>query len=261
MSLLSAHNLHYAIGGTPILTGVNLSVSEGEFVGLMGPNGAGKTTLLKVIGGLWPGAGGLTAGEVELLGRPLKSYQAREIARLVAHVPQSTQLDFPFQAKEIVLMGRSPHLRRFEIESASDRAIADHAMRETDSLQLAERLVTTLSGGERQRVVVARALAQEPRILLLDEPTSNLDVKHQMDMLAIARRMAHENRLGVVAAIHDLGLAARFCDRLALMVCGSNIADGKPEEVLTPERLSKAFQINARVYRDPYTGHLALSVE
>ncbi len=254
--LLYTRNVYYAIGDTPILNGVNFELGAGEFVGLIGPNGAGKSTLLKVMSGLWTGA----HGQIELLQRPLRSYRTRDTARLVAHVPQMTNLEFPFTAREVVLMGRSPHLHRFQIESPHDRAVADTALQTTGALHLADRLANTLSGGEQQRIVIARALAQEPRILLLDEPTSNLDIKHQVAVLEMARGLAHEQGLGVVAAIHDLGLAARYCDRLALMVSGQIIADGTPESVLTPVRLAEAFEISAQVYRDPFTGQLALSV-
>lgn len=256
MLLLKARNVHYHIEKTPVLTGVNLDLHQGELVGLIGANGAGKTSLLKVISGLWPGA----EGEIELLGRPLKSYRTREIARLVAHVPQSIHVDFAFSVRDVVLMGRSPHLGKFQIESVHDRSIAERALRTTDALHLADRLVNTLSGGEQQRVMIARALAQEPRVLLLDEPTSNLDIKHQIGVLSMAQRLAREQGLGVVAAIHDLGLAARFCTRLALMTCGRIVADGRPEEVLTPDHLAEVFEIEAQVYRDPFGGHLALSV-
>jgi iron complex transport system ATP-binding protein len=254
--LIEARNLHYAIDDRPVLVGVDFALREGELVGLIGPNGAGKSTLLKLIGGLWTGA----RGELCLMGRALKSYAARDLARVVAHVPQFTNLDYPFTAREVALMGRSPHMGRFQIESAHDRAVAERALHAASAAHLADRLVTTLSGGERQRVIIARALAQEPRVLLLDEPTSNLDVKHQMDVMGLARTLAHEQKLGVIAAVHDLGQAARFCDRLVLIMCGEIIADGAPEDVLTPERLRYAFGIDGQLYRDPYTGALALSV-
>jgi iron complex transport system ATP-binding protein len=254
--LLYARNLEYEIGETPILTGVNFDVNAGEFVGLIGPNGAGKSTLLKVVSGLWAGG----RGQIDLIGCSIHSYTMREIARLVAHVPQSTRLEFAFSAREIVLMGRSPHLGRFEIETAQDRAIADEAMRTTATLHLADRLANTLSGGEQQRIIIARALAQQPRILLLDEPTSNLDIKHQIGVLDVARGLAREHGLGVVAAIHDLSMAARYCDRLVMLVGGRVTANGTPETVLTPERIREAFEIDARVYRDPFTGQIALSV-
>lgn len=255
--LLQARNLHYMIEKTPILSDINLGLRAGEFVGLIGANGAGKTTLLKVISGMWPGA----TGEIDLLGRPLSDYSTREIAQIVAHVPQSIHVDFAFSAREVVLMGRSPHLRRFDMESAHDRAIADRTMQITQTSHLTHRLIPTLSGGEQQRVVIARALTQEPRILLLDEPTSNLDIKHQMGVLRMVQSLAQEAQLGVIAAIHDLGLAARFCTRLVMMARGHIAADGTPEEVLTPERLAQVFEIDARIYRDPFSGHLAVSVQ
>ena len=255
--LLRARSVRFSAGRTPILAGVDLDLRAGEFVGLIGANGAGKTTLLKVVSGLWPGA----AGDIALLGRPLRAYSVREIARVVAHVPQSTRVDFAFAVRDVVLMGRSPHLGRFQIESGRDRGVAERAMRTTGTLHLADRLVTTLSGGELQRVVLARALAQEPRVLLLDEPTSNLDIRHQVSVLRLVRDLAHENGLGVLAAIHDIGQAARWCDRLLLMTCGRIVAGGAPESVLTPERLAEVFEIEARLYRDPYTGHIALSVQ
>lgn len=255
--LLQARQIYFTIEKTPILSDINLGLRAGEFVGLIGANGAGKTTLLKVISGLWPGA----MGEIDLLGRPLRAYNTREIARIVAHVPQSIHVDFAFSAREVVLMGRSPHLRHFEMESAHDRAIAERAMHITQTSHLAHRLIHTLSGGEQQRVVIARALTQEPRILLLDEPTSNLDIKHQMNVLSMVQSLAQESQLGVIAAIHDLGLAARFCTRLVMMARGRIAADGTPEEVLTTERLAQVFEIDARIYRDPFSGHLAVSVQ
>ncbi len=255
--LLRARDVRFSAGKTPILTGADLDLRAGEFVGLIGANGAGKTTLLKVISGLWPGA----TGEIALLGRPLRAYRPREIAQVVAHVPQSTRVDFAFTVRDVVLMGRSPHLSRFQVESGHDRALAERALRTTSTLHLADRLITTLSGGELQRVVLARALAQEPRLLLLDEPTNNLDIRHQVAVLRLAHDLAHTSGLGVLAAIHDIGQAARWCDRLLLMARGRIVADGAPEAVLTPARLAEVFEIEARLYHDPYTGHIALSVQ
>jgi len=179
---------------------------------------------------------------------------------MIAHVPQSTVLDFAFTVREIVLMGRSPHLGHFKLEGAEDRRVADEAMRMMAISDLADRFVNTLSGGERQRVFVARALAQQPRVLLLDEPTSNLDVRHQLEVLQVIRRLAEERQLGVVAAIHNLDLAAYFCDRLILLHRGRVLANGDPEEVLTPDHLAAAFDIQAQPFRDPYSDALRLSL-
>ncbi len=255
-SLLQANRITYKTGDHVVIQDVSLALYSGEVVGLIGPNGAGKSTLLKVISGLWKGTG----GEVMLCGQPLTRYRPREIARLIGHVAQATTLDSAFTVRDIVLMGRNPYLGRFEIERPQDRRIADDAMRATHTLALADRAVNTLSGGERQRVFIARALTQEPSLLLLDEPTSNLDIKHQIDILTLVKRFAHERGLGVLIAIHDLSLAARFCDRLALLHDGRIVAEGSPEAVLTPPNLASAFGVHAQPYRDPFTHDLKLSI-
>jgi iron complex transport system ATP-binding protein len=254
--LLTAKGVSYRQDRHLILSDVRLSVQPGELVGLIGPNGAGKTTLLKVIGGLWSGA----KGEITLLDRPLARYSARDVARIIAQVPQITALDFPFSVRQVVLMGRNPHLGRFELETERDRRIAEQAMRRTKTLDLAERLIGTLSGGERQRVLIARALTQEARLLLLDEPTANLDIQHQIGILELVQGLIREDGLGAVAAVHDLELAARFCDRLVLMDRGAVLAEGTPEDVLSPEILRTAYAVDTRAYPDPVTGHLRIAV-
>jgi iron complex transport system ATP-binding protein len=254
--LLVTESVSYSHDGHAILRDVNLSVAPGELVGLIGPNGAGKTTLLKVISGLWSGA----KGRITLLDRPLARYSPRDVARIVAQVPQITALDFPFSVKQVVLMGRNPHLGRFELETEHDRRITQHAMLRTKTLDLADRLIGTLSGGERQRVLIARALTQEPRLLLLDEPTANLDIQHQMEILELVQGLIREDGLGAVAAVHDLELAARFCDRLVLLQQGAVLAEGTPASVLSPEYLRSAYEVETRSYVDPITGHLRIAV-
>src|SRR5689334_24003691 len=169
-------------------------------------------------------------------------------------------MDFAFTVREVVLMGRSPYLGRFQLEGAEDRWVADEAMRAMDVTQFADRFVNTLSGGERQRVFVARALAQQPRVLLLDEPTANLDVRHQVEMLDMVAKLAHQDGLAVLMAIHDLDLAAHYCDRLILLHEGSILADDNPEVVLAPDHLATAFHVQARTFRDPFTDALRLSL-
>lgn len=254
--LIEAQQVSVALDGVPILTDIAFALRAGELVGLIGPNGAGKTTLLRALGGLVR----RSAGTIRLCGRPLETLSPREVARLVAYVPQGTVTDFAFTVREVVLMGRSPHLGRFQLEGAKDQQIAEEAMRRLCVDHLAERLITTLSGGERQQVFIARALAQQPRVLLLDEPTANLDVKHQLDVLEMAVRLASEEGLGIVAAIHDLNLAAHFCQRLVLLHRGRVLADDAPAAVLTPANLRRAFEVEAQVYRDPYTDVLRLSL-
>ena len=174
-------------------------------------------------------------------------------------MPQIVPYTHGFTAMELVLMGRYPHLGRFQIEGAGDERIARNAMRLTETEQFAERTLDTLSGGERQRVIVSRALAQQPRILLLDEPTSNLDVLHQLKVLGLVRNLVDDG-LTAVAAIHDLNMASRFCERLVLLQEGRVLAEGAPQEVLTPKLIAQAFGVKAAVYQDPNTGSHAISL-
>lgn len=254
--LLLVEGLNYTRDGKQILRDVTLTVAPGELVGLVGPNGAGKSTLLKVVSGLWPGAD----GSITLCDKPLKQYTARKVARVIAQVPQITALDFPFSVRQIVTMGRNPHLSRFELETERDRRIVNEAMQRTRTLDLADRLISTLSGGERQRVLIARALTQEPRLLLLDEPTANLDLQHELGIFDLIRDLIQRDALGSLVAIHDLELAARFCDRLLLLHQGRVLAEGSPTEVLTPEILHRAYGIKTQAYADPVTGHLRIAV-
>lgn len=254
--LLRADSVGLRLNGHYLVRDVSLSVSARELVGLIGPNGAGKSTLLKIINGLWTDI----EGTVTLLDRPLKRYSPRQIAQVIAQVPQITALDFPFTVRQAVLMGRNPHLGRFEIETERDRRIVERAMSRTQTSEFASRLIGTLSGGERQRVLIARALTQEPRLLLLDEPTANLDIQHQIGILELVRLLVRQDGLGAVVAVHDLELAARFCDRLVLLQDGTVCATGTPEEVLQPDRLLAAYSIEARPYRDPITDYLRLAI-
>ncbi len=255
-ALIQAHKLAFSFDSTPIIKDASLTLNPGEFVGLIGPNGAGKTTLLKMLGGLLKTG----EGDLILMDKPLASYTSQGIAQIVAHVPQSTAMDFAFTVRELVLMGRSPHLGRFAWEGSADHAIADSALARMNLSDLAGRFITTLSGGERQRAFIARALAQEPQVLLLDEPTANLDVRHQLDVLETVVRLVAEEGLGVVAALHDLSLAAQFCDRLILLDSGRVLVDDTPEAVLTPDYLEAVFGVRAQVYRDPHNDVLRLSL-
>lgn len=235
---------------------VDLEVYEGEFVGLVGPNGAGKTTLLRLIGKLLEPSD----GAVWLEGEPLAGLSQRAVARRVAMVPQRAPADFAFSVRDVVLMGRHPHLARFETEGVVDHAIVRDAMELTNTAELAERPIPELSAGERQRVTLARALAQRPRLLLMDEPTANLDLRHQLQVLECVQRLVQEQGLAVVAALHDLELASRYCDRLVVLHAGTIVADGRPEEVLTAARLREVFGVIAHVGPSPRVGGLAITV-
>ena len=252
---ISAQNLSYEIQAETLLEGVDLHADRGQLVGLIGPNGAGKSTLLRTISGIL----NYREGTVRLDGDDLKSLSSRDIAAGLALIPQIAPYTHGFTSIELVLMGRYPHLGRFQIEGKEDDRIARDSMRLTRTEQFADRTLDTLSGGERQRVFVSRALAQQPRVLLLDEPTSNLDVLHQLKVLDLVRQLVDDG-LTAVAAIHDLNMAARYCDRLVLLKNGRVLAEGSPEEVLVPETMESAFGVRATVYRDPMTDSLAISV-
>jgi iron complex transport system ATP-binding protein len=239
---LALHGIAVRLGGRAVLEDVDLVLAPGEVVGIVGRNGVGKTTLLRVAAGtLAP-----DAGSVLLDGRALASIPRRERARQLALVPQDTQVPFPFSVAELVLMGRTPHLGWLGFETAHDLAVARAALARMDIASLADRSVPTLSGGERQLAVVARALAQEPRVLLLDEPTAFLDLRHRLEVLTVVRELAQQGTSALVVS-HDLGVAARFCDRLVLLGGGRIVADGPPRAVLSPDALRAAFGIEAEI--------------
>ena len=250
-----AEDLSYSVDAQTLLDSVDLHAEQGQFVGLIGPNGAGKSTLLRALSGMLRHERGM----VRLEGADLRSMSSRDVAASMALVPQIAPYTHGFTSFELVLMGRYPHLGRFQIESSEDNRIARDAMQLTDTREFADRTLDTLSGGERQRIFVSRALAQQPRVLLLDEPTSNLDVYHQLKVLDLVRQLVDDG-LTAVAAIHDLQMAARYCDRLVLLSGGRVLAEGTPEEVLTPEAVESAFGVRCAVYRDPVAGSLAISL-
>jgi iron complex transport system ATP-binding protein len=242
-------SFRYPNGTANILSDINLDIPKGSFTGIIGPNGSGKTTLLKCLVKLLPA----TSGRITLAGQDPAVLSTREIARLVGIVPQKWEASFPFTAGELVLMGRFPYLKRFRPECALDYQITAEAMSLTQTLHLKERPVTELSGGELQRVIIAQALAQTPRILLLDEPTAALDIHHQLEILEVIKTLLKIRPLTVVAVMHDLNLASHYCDQLVLLRHGSIFAAGAPETVLTEAGLEQVYGTKARISIDPLT--------
>jgi iron complex transport system ATP-binding protein len=236
-------------GGFTALRSLSLELPPGSFAAVLGPNGAGKSTLVRVLTGLVAPA----EGEVSYGKRPLARMAPAELARLVAVVPQDVWVPFEYTVLEMVLMGRAPHLGALGLERERDVAVAREALARLDLLALADRPIQTLSGGERQRVLLARALAQETPVLLLDEPTAHLDIAHQGATLRLLAALHAEGRT-VAAVLHDLNLASLYCPRLVLLAGGAVAADGAPEEVLTEERLREVYGAAVTVGRHPENG-------
>jgi iron complex transport system ATP-binding protein len=251
---LRVHQVTLGYGDQIVLSGVSLEVNPGEMVGIIGANGSGKSTLIKAVSGVLSPR----AGKIYLNGRELSRLSRQNLARLVAVVPQNPFLPEAFTALEVVLLGRYPHLGLFRYESERDLGIAWEALERTGIGSLAQRRVSQLSGGERQRLIIARALAQEPQVILLDEPTAHLDIQHQLEVMELIQSLVQEG-VAALVALHDFSLAARFCQRLLLLKDGNVWAEGTPEAVLTPENIQAAFGINAVVYPDPFGGRLVVS--
>jgi iron complex transport system ATP-binding protein len=237
MAMVHLHDVCFAYGDRGVLHHISLQLDPGERVAVIGANGAGKTTLLKMIGGLLR----VHAGSIRIDGTDVAEIPRRLMARLVATVPQELVIPFSFTVREVVELGRTAYMSLFGGFDAADRCAVDHAMHVTDSTCLASRVVNELSGGERQRVLVAMALAQQPRILLLDEPTQRLDLTRQAEILDLIRDVSAERGLTVLAAIHDLNLAALYFDRLIVLSGGAIVADGAPGEVMKAEVLEPAY--------------------
>ncbi|MGW8590127.1 ABC transporter ATP-binding protein [Dietzia sp. NPDC055343] len=239
---VACRDLHVARDSTPVLHGVDLSVPAGAWVSLVGPNGSGKTTLLFALAGLIS-----STGHLEVEGVTPRRGGRRRVARTVALMPQRPVVPEGVTARELISLGRTPHIPRFGTESAHDVVVVDTVIDRLDLHDLAGRIATTLSGGELQRVVLGRALAQQPRVLLLDEPTSALDIGHQQQVLDLVDSLRRETGLTVIAAMHDLTSAAQYGERLALLDRGRVVADGRPGEVLTAERIAQVYGARVEV--------------
>jgi iron complex transport system ATP-binding protein len=252
MTALAVKGLVCGYGEKMIINGISFEIKIGEFVGIVGPNGCGKTTMLRAIAGLIAKKN----GEIEIYGRNIDQLSRRELAREIAFVPQLMEPVEGFSVIDMVLLGRTPYLGRFEFESDDDYQVAKWAIGELKMEPLMEKEVSELSGGEFQRAVIARALAQEPKLMLLDEPISHLDIRQQINILKLLRKIRAQRT--IVSTFHDLNMAARFCQKLILMKKGEVVAAGWPDEVLTKENIWKAYRVKAEVRKNEKNKHARL---
>jgi iron complex transport system ATP-binding protein len=254
--MLKLHHLSFGYNGQPVLGDISLEIQPGQMVALLGANGAGKSTLLRLMNRTlkpWQ-------GRVELNGQDLQQLSPRQTARQIALVEQASKLVWPYTVLQTLKLGRFPHQGWLAPYSEHDLEIVQHVLQQIGLRELQHRPLNKLSGGERQRALVARALVQQPQILLLDEPSANLDIHQQLKLLNFVRSLAAEQKLAVVLAIHDLALAARYCQRLVVLHQGRIYADGPTETVLEPALLQEVFGVQAQLYRDPFHQQWTLSV-
>ena len=252
MVVLTIDGIDCSYGSVNVLKGVNFAVDSGEFLGILGPNGSGKTTLLKSISRVLKPQKGAILIDTE----DIYKMKTVDVAKQLAVVQQETPVTFDFTSLEVVLMGRNPHMPRFKMEGKKDLDIAKNSMELTRTWEFADRPLTELSGGERQRVIIARALTQEPQILLLDEPTTHLDISNQLEIMDLIKHLCETKKLLIVAVFHDFNLAARYCDSIILLKDGKIVAAGKSDDTLTSENVKKVFGVDTIVKKHPITGYL-----
>lgn len=248
IDMIDVDQLEVTLSKKIIVDGVSIDVGQGEFVGIIGPNGSGKSTLLKTIYRVLKASG----GTIMIDGQNINELTLKESALKTSVVTQHNYYNFDFKVKDVVLMGRSPHKRNMEMDNAEDHRIANEALERVGMTEFSDRSFYTLSGGEQQRVVLARALAQQTECMVLDEPTNHLDVKYQLQLMDVVSSLG----VTVLAALHDLNIAAAYCDRLYLMNNGKVVYHGTPEEVLTADIIQEIYGVKATVYTSPYTGLL-----
>ncbi|MCE5172736.1 ABC transporter ATP-binding protein [Paenibacillus profundus] len=248
---LEVEHLYVTLAGTDIVKDISLQVDNGQFVGIIGPNGCGKSTLLKSIYKVIKPK----QGSVFLEERDVLKSNPKSISKKMGVVGQFNDLSFDFTVHEMVMMGRTPHKHAMESDNKEDYEIVHTALEKVDLLSYADRSYLTLSGGEKQRVILARAIAQQPKFLILDEPTNHLDIKYQLQILSIVKAL----KVGTLAALHDLSLAATYCDILYVVKDGKVVASGIPNEVLTKELIKRVYEIDCEIYANPVTGGMAIA--
>jgi iron complex transport system ATP-binding protein len=254
--MIGIQNLSFSYTEELVVNEVSFSIADGEFVGIIGPNGAGKSTLLKLMDGILQSKG----GRIYIKEKLLQKYTRKQLAKMIGFVPQHFTTAFSFSVSDVVLMGRYSHLSPFSSESTEDYQIIEKSMKSTDVWKFRHRQFGNLSGGEKQRVVLASALAQEPQILLLDEPTSSLDIKYQYQFYSILQELQQSRGLTIVVVTHDINLAARYCRRLILLKNGKLVDDGSPDKVITKKMMESVYEVEVEILSHPRDGKPLLTL-
>ncbi|HIE06378.1 MAG TPA: ABC transporter ATP-binding protein [bacterium (Candidatus Stahlbacteria)] len=247
--MIYVKNLTFSYFDHPVINDISFSIEKGDFVGIIGPNGAGKSTLLRLLANILKGQ----SGSIQIDGRDLDSFRREDLARLVGFIPQETHFSLNFRVFDVILQGRYPHLGFFKIEDLNDNRIVDEAIQRTRISHLSDKQILDISSGERQMVVITRAVAQRPEILLLDEPTSFLDIKHQVEIMNLLKDLNREG-ITIIVVVHDLNLAGLFCGRLLLINQGRIAASGSPAEIITPEMIKKIYGVDVVGVNHPTAG-------
>jgi iron complex transport system ATP-binding protein len=255
--ILNLNNIGFRYDQNWAVQGISLQLDAGEILGILGPNGSGKSTLLKIMDGLLLPQ----EGEILIRGKSLSDFSRSNLAQEVAMVAQESHFRFPFSTLEVVLMGRSPRLKRLQFEGKQDLDVALNSLKVTHASELAERSIHELSGGEKQRVLIARALAQEPKIILLDEPTSFLDLKYKREIFQLISTLSMDKGLGVVVVSHDIDLASQYCHRLMMLKEGSVYEVGEPEKIITESNIEAVYECPVLVDKNPSTGKPRISLK
>ena len=249
MKILELKNISFAYGNKDVLRDISLDINEGDFISIIGPNGSGKSTLIKIMNNIYQPK----RGKVILREKAIEQYRTKDIAKEISLVPQEVDINYDFTVEDIVAMGRYPHLKALEAESDKDYKIIEEAMILTNVYDLRDRKVTEISGGEKQRTMIAKAIAQDSNIILLDEPTSSLDMNHQIEIMDFLTKLNKEKKLTVITVLHDINLASRYSNKLILIKDGRVIDRGSPAEVVTEENMRDAYNLEAAIDLNRYT--------
>ncbi len=245
MEIIDVRDLSFRYNSKTILNNINFRLDRDQIVGILGPNGAGKSTIIKILGGILE-----YEGSIKLIDRELKNFKRKELARIIAVVPQNFEPGFDFKVRDLVMMGRTPYLKMFESMSPEDFNIVEDTMKLTDIVHIKDKSIREISGGERQRVIIAMAIAQDPKILLLDEPNANLDLKYQISIFELLKHLVKTKHISIIVAMHDVNLAVKYCNKIMLLNKGEIVQFDIPEKVITEDNIKKVYEIDSSIIKD-----------